>query len=175
MGDSEKTNPSTLRKRRGVARASITRISTRLKELETKVDQPTTLDLARRMTKKLDSLDSDFKVHHYALVDIIEGDELSSKEQETLDEHDDEVAELAIRIERLISLCTSTPDSNFHKVVSRKLTHIGKSVSSITKAIGSLPGSPDDVCLLYQYEEQLRDHEKELGGIHDTLLSQDLD
>ena len=175
MGDSEKPNPSTLRKRRGVARASITRISTRLKELETKVDQPTTLDLARRMTKKLDSLDSDFKVHHYALVDIIEGDELSSKEQETLDEHDDEVAELAIRIERLISLCTSTPDSNFHKVVSRKLTHIGKSVSSITKAIGSLPGSPDDVCLLHQYEEQLRDHKKELGGIHDTLLSQDLD
>ena len=116
MGDSDKPNPTTLRKRRGVVRASITRLATRLKDLETKVDQPTTLDLAHRMSQKLDSLDSEFKVHHYALVDIIDDNDLSSKEQETLDEHDDEITELAICIKKLISLCTATPDSNFRKV-----------------------------------------------------------
>ena len=171
MGDSDKANPSTLRKRRGVVRASITRLSTRLKELETKIDQPTTLDLAHRMTQKLDTLDSEFKVHHFAL----NGDELLSKEQETLNEHDDEIAELAVGVNRLISLCVSTPDSNFHKVASRKLARIGKSVSAINEAIGSLSGSPDDVCLLHQHEEQLCDHKKELGDVRDSLLTQELD
>ena len=175
MGDSDKPNPTTLRKRRGVVRASITRLATRLKDLETKVDQPTTLDLAHRMSQKLDSLDSEFKVHHYALVDIIDDDDLSSKEQETLDEHDDEIAELAIRIKKLISLCTATPDSNFRKVATRKQTRISKGVAAITEAIGSLTGSSDDVCLLHQYEEQLRDYKKDLSDIRDSLLSQDLD
>ena len=77
---------------RGVIRASITRLSTRLKDLEAKVDQPTTLDLTQRMTQKLDTLDSEFKVHHFALVDVIDGDEFLLKEQETLNEHDDEIA-----------------------------------------------------------------------------------
>ena len=106
---------------------------------------------------------------------VIEGDELLSKEQEMLDEHDNKKAKLAIRIKRLVSLCTSTPDSNFHKIASCKLTRIGKSVSSIVKAIGSLPGSSDDVCLLHQHEEQLCDH-KELGDIRDSIyiLSKEL-
>ena len=60
--------------------ASITRLSTHLKELETKVNQPTTLDRAQRMTHKLDSLDSEFKVHHHALINVIEGNELLLKE-----------------------------------------------------------------------------------------------
>ena len=56
MGDSDKPNPTTLRKRRGVMCASITHLATRLKDLEMKVDQPTTLDLAHRMLQKLDNL-----------------------------------------------------------------------------------------------------------------------
>ena len=99
-------------------------------------------------------------MHHYALVDVIEGEELSLKEQETLDEHDDEITELAVRIKGLISLCAATPDPNFRKVATRKLTHISKGVSSIAEAFGSLSGTPDDVCLLHQYEEQLRDHKR---------------
>ena len=168
MGDS---NPSTLRKRSRTW--LITRLSMRLKEFETKVNQPTTLDFAQRMMQKLDTLDSEFKVHHFALIDVIDDDELSLKEQETLNEHDDGIAELAVRIKGLISLCTSIPDSNFHKVVSHKFIRIskGKGVSVINEAIGSLPGSPDDVCLLHQHEEQLCDHKKELRDVCDSFLS----
>ena len=57
-----------------------------------KVDQPTTFDLAKRDKDKLESLDSEFKVHHYAVVDILDKDENLAKEQEVLDEHDDTIA-----------------------------------------------------------------------------------
>ena len=111
-------------------------------------------------------------MHHYALVNVIEGWELTLKEQEMLDEHD-EITELAVRIKGLISLCAATPHPNFHKVATRQLTHISKGVSSIAEAIGYLSGTPD-VCFLYQYKEQICDHKRELGDMRDSLLSQDL-
>ena len=91
-------DPTTLRKRRSVVRASITRLFTCLKDLESKADQPTTLDLAQQMSKKLESLDSDFKLHHYALIDLIDDIESMLKEQDILDGHDDETAILNEKI-----------------------------------------------------------------------------
>ena len=41
------------------------------------------------MAKKLSELDSDFRAQHHALVDLIEGDDILEREQETLDTHDD--------------------------------------------------------------------------------------
>ena len=76
MGDSDIINLF----EREVMHASITRLSTCPKELETKVNQPATLDRAQRMMQKLDSLDTEFKEHHHALVNVIEGNELLSKE-----------------------------------------------------------------------------------------------
>ena len=106
---------SVLRKRRGIVRASITRLTNRIKEL---VDQPTTFDLAKRDKDKLESLDSEFKVHHYAVVDILDKDEDLVKEQEVLDEHDDAIAELATRIQKVISTCSAPSDANPHKTQS---------------------------------------------------------
>ena len=86
MKVSEPDQP-TLRKRKGVVRASITHFNTRMKDLEGKVHEPATLNLAHRMSQKLDFLDADFKMHHYALIDVVgENDEaILAKEQETLD------------------------------------------------------------------------------------------
>ena len=85
-------DPTRLRKRQGVVHASITWLSTRLKDLESKADQPTTLDLVRQMSQRLETLDSDFKLHHYALIDDTE---TMLKEQDILDGHDDEMATLS--------------------------------------------------------------------------------
>ena len=65
------------------------------------------------MSQKIESLDSEFRAHHFALIDVVpdEDEETLSKEQETLDKHDDDVAELAVRVERLIATCDSTSDS----------------------------------------------------------------
>ena len=76
---------STQRKRRGVVKASITRLSSRLKEFESKVEEPTTHDHAQRLATKLEILDAEFKTHHFTLIDLIDDDETQEKEQETPD------------------------------------------------------------------------------------------
>jgi len=75
-------DPHTCKKRRGVLRVSITRLSTRLKELESKIEQPNTLELAQRIKQKLETQDSKFKVHHCALIDLIDDEETLQKEQD---------------------------------------------------------------------------------------------
>ena len=95
------------KKRRGVARASLTRLGNRLKDLEGEHPEPKTLELAQRMSQKLSDLDSEFRTHHYALVDFIDDEEALAKEQETLDVHDDLVAE---RVRQVI--VASSPSSN---------------------------------------------------------------
>ena len=166
---------STLRKRRGVARASITRLTTRLKDLESDTSRQATLGLAQGMTRKLDALDSDFRTHHHALIDLIDDEEALQEEQSTLDEHDDVVAELAVRIQQLINLCTSFSEDSPRKLASRRLIHLQKSMSPISAAVAALSGEPDDTCLLQQYEEQLSDCKRELADLRSGLLSLDLD
>ena len=149
------SNLPSLKKRRGVARASITRLATRLKDLENDATGSTTLDLARGMTRKLDALDSEFRNHHHNIVDFIDNEEALQREQSTLDEHDDCVAELAARMQQLISVCTSSSDSSPRKIASRRLSRLQKNLSSISTEIATLSGRPDDSCLLLQYEDQL--------------------
>ena len=64
MSDTEepaRTSISTLRHRRGIVKASIKRLTTRLTELETKVHKPTTLSHAHKLAAKLESLDQSLK------------------------------------------------------------------------------------------------------------------
>lgn len=86
---SEEATPATLRRRRGVVRASITRLSSRLNDLEGKTDQATTHDITQRTSLKLTKLDSEFKTYHYRLIDLIDDDDTLEREQAVLDEHDE--------------------------------------------------------------------------------------
>ena len=145
---------SVLRKRRGIVRASITRLTNRIKELERKVDQPSTFDLTKRDKDKLELLDSEFQVHHYTVVDVLDKDEDLAKEQEVLDEHDDTIAELAIRIQKLISICSAPSDPNPRKIQSQRLARLEKSLSTVCEEIKTLSERSDDTCLIRQHEEQ---------------------
>ena len=64
-------------------------------------------DSARRMSQKLSDLDSEFRTHHHAVIDLIDDDEALAKEQETLDAHDDLLTELSVRLKQVID--TSSP------------------------------------------------------------------
>ena len=86
------------KKRRGVARASLTRLTNRLKDLEGESAEHKTLELAQRMSQKLSDLDSEFRTHHHALIDLIDDEDALAKVQEVLDTHDDLVAELSVRV-----------------------------------------------------------------------------
>ena len=149
---------------------SITRLFTRLKDLESKADQPATLDLAQQMSQKLESLDSNFMLHHYALINLFDDTESILKEQDILDGHDDEMATLSTRIKWLIVVCDSSEFGPL-KIASRKLVHFERNLFTVNERIGSLSGGSDDVCLLCQYEEQVRDLKVELGDICSILLS----
>ena len=164
-------DPTTLRKSWGIVRALITRLSTRLKDLESKANQPTTLDLTRQMSQRLKSLDSNFKLHHYAFVDLIDDTEMMLKEQDILDGHDDKMATLSTCIKRLIAVCDSSSEIGPHKIASWRLARLERNLSTVDEGIGSLSVGPDDVCLLRQYEEQLHNLKVELGDLCSILLS----
>ena len=123
-------DPAVCKKRRGVTRASLTRLATRLRDLQGKTDQPDTLALAKRAKQKLIDLKTDFMTHHLALVDVITIEESLEAEQAILDSFDEEVATLEIRIQYLITACSSS-NSSTCKVASKKLDRLSKGLSSI--------------------------------------------
>ena len=93
------------------------------------------------------------------------------KEQDILDGHDDKMATLFTRIKQLIVVCDSSSKFGPRKIASQRLVYLGRNLFTVKERIGSLSGEPDDVCLLRQYEEQLRDLKVELGDICSVLLS----
>ena len=77
------------RKKRGTVKASITRLLAHVGELEMAVNQPNILDHTQRSLIRLETLNSEYKVHHFALIDVIEDEAILQREQENLDNHDD--------------------------------------------------------------------------------------
>lgn len=57
-----------LRKRRGVVRASVTRLAGRITELEGTSDQPRNADHARQLLTKLQTLDADYRAVHLQII-----------------------------------------------------------------------------------------------------------
>ena len=174
MTEADARSLATNRKRRGVVRASLTRLRHRLAELEGTSDQPGTLEAAKRTMTRLEVLDGEFKVHHYAIVDHTEDEAALHDEQEALDGHDDDVAQLGLRIQQLMAAC-STPDSSPRKVSAKRLARLQRKLISISDTITSLPSDSDNVCLLRQYEEQLSEFKGELSDVQNGLYSLDLE
>jgi len=174
MTEADARSLSTSRKRKGVVRASLTRLRTKLSELEGALEQPGTVDAAKRLLARLEDLDKDFKVHHFAIVDLIEDEESLQGEQEALDNHDDDVTQLGVRLQQLISACSSPSDSNPRKVPLKRLSRLQKILSSISDSITSLPTGSDGMCL-HQYEEQLSEMKGELSDIRNGLFAFDLE
>ena len=163
------------RKRRGVARASLTRLSNRLRDLEGELGEPKTPELAQRMSQKLSDLDSEFRSHHYALIDLIDEDKSLAKEQEVLDSHDDLVAELGVRIKQVITDSLPSAVESSRKITSRKLTHLQKSLSAMLSTVSDSTTTISDHCVLCQYQEKAADIKKDLVKTRDDLHHMELD
>jgi len=166
---------SRLRKRRGVVRASITRLGTRVKELESKSVDHTTVDVAQRLKEKLETLDSEFSTHHYALIDAIDDVESLEEEQEVLDEHDDAVSLLTTLLQRIIKTCSTPQSVDTRKIQARKLLHLDRDLSTMQDEIAALSTHPKDTCLIQQYADRLAEFKTELKGVHECFLSLDLE
>ena len=139
--------------------------------------------LVSHHAKRLESLDREFREYHSSIVDLLDdGDETAAlTEQETLDQHDDEMATLTADLQSLIDACGSTTtrtpavhDSPSYKLSSKRLAVLNENLTHIVDEVDKAPSLKPDVCLLHHYEEQLTDIKKELHDVSTTLLSLDL-
>ena len=91
-----------LQKRRGVIRASVTRLEKCLRELETEPANPGVGESAKQLAAKLVTLDADFKSLHLQLVDLLnESGKEMEREQDILDKYDDDIATISITLQQL--------------------------------------------------------------------------
>jgi hypothetical protein len=127
------------------------------------------------MLKKLEDLDGDFRTHYFSLIDLVEDEETLETEQVTLDTHDDDLSTLLVCIKRLIDVHTSCSDDGPRKLLSRRLSHLRKGLTSVGEEIRKMGAEPGDTCLIRQRQEQLTELKEELGDVSKTLLSLDLD
>lgn len=161
------------KKRRGVVRASITRLRARIKDLEGTVDRPDVAEIAKRHREKLQSLDSEFKTQHYEVIDAITGDEVLQREQDVIDEHDDIMSLLTTDLDELIkvnSAVTRISSVGAHDVQLRRLTHLERNLASVHGEIQGLPKDSKDPYLLRQYADRLTEFKAELKNIRDFIL-----
>ena len=114
-----------------------------------------------------------------ALIDAIEDEGELDKEQGILDDHDDDVTDLTIRLNRIISTHPSVGESGEIKTARKRLSHLQNSAFLIRDAISEHATAETeatiDVCLFQLYEERLTDLRKDLEGLRRDLLSVDLD
>ena len=72
MADIEKLELSGRRRRRGVIRGSITKLGDKISELEAKGElSPMDLVTVKRMQRRLDEANEEYKRFHFAIVDIL--------------------------------------------------------------------------------------------------------
>lgn len=157
---------SIARARRNTVSVSIAHLAERLQNLETKAD-PNNLHLTQDVERELNSLDTEFWKCHYAVIDLIDIDDKAtlSREQELLDNHDDLVNSLFVRI-RLLQSSMST-ERQCRKCLS-ELHHLQQKILSIHDTVTSSTAE----FRLRQYAETIRSYKVELRKIcyeSDTL------
>ena len=89
------------------------------------------------MSQILDTLDVDFKKHHYAVIDRIDEADVETlgREQDALDQHDDGISNLAMRIEQVIAICSFTSGLGARKIASRRLSYLKNNLSAVSTAV----------------------------------------
>ena len=102
---------SNLRKRRGTVRKFITSLAKNVSELGKRADDSATPAHATILLSSLEHLDSDLKVLHFKLIDLIHDDDERTldKEQDYLDKHNDDVTSIKLQIQELLLLLFLKP------------------------------------------------------------------
>ena len=153
---------SSHKKKRGTTRAYITRINTRLRELEDAPDLPATISHAQRLIAKLKTLSEEFKVHHFAVIDFIddEDEEELASQQSMLDTLDDQIT---ARLEELAARRPPGVDKVANVTFNcKRLKYLERAFASVSENLSSL-----DTGL----QQHLQDLKKELSDVHQTSLS----
>ena len=165
---------SSLKRKRGVVKRSITRLLNNLKTLETTRDAASVVDQAKQAMTKLESLDKDYRSVHYEIVDQLEEGPDLDREHEVLDQHEDDVTDASLRLQRLIAAKPSAVDAGSERASSRKLARVESRIKATEEALALIKEDHDDVSLLEQYQEQMSDVKRELSAIYEEIVAVDL-
>ncbi len=159
---------TTLRRRRGVAKSSITKLGNKTADLEAAEHNPIVVSHAVQLLKRLETYDADYRNHHMAIIDALESDEAAVPEQEELDRHDEDVTDLTVRLQAL-SAAPAVTDG--HALALRQLAQLQAKLAAIGDDISTLTADPNDVPLVYLYQEQLMEFKRELFDIRNHVIS----
>ena len=133
------------KKRRRMIKASLTKLSTKLTELETDTTNPDALRAAQGLASKLKTFDAEFKSHQLAVIDLTDDDDDGlAAEQQELDDHDDRASELTICVQRLISTLSPSTADGLSKITTRRLTRLQEKLAVIERAVSAIPEDRDD-------------------------------
>ena len=157
---------ATARKRRGTSRGSITRLTKKVTELETRGPDPKSLITARQLNKDVQTTSADFKGKHLLIVDLLEKDADLEAEQIVLDEHDEIVADLLARLDVIVTRLSVPEIKDDPREISKKrLTRLEKKLASVVDEVDKFDPKSVDRCLIRQREEQLHEMKLELSDI----------
>ena len=98
-----------------------------------------------------------------------------AEEQQALNDNDDQVSELRIRIQRLIILSTTPLGRDTVRVANRQLTLLRAKLESIDAAVHDIDDSEEDAtCTLEEYREQVTEVKTELATLKTSLLASEV-
>ena len=149
------------RKRRGVARASVTRLFDNVSALEAKekLGQGDRLAI-QRLIRKFETLTEEFQSYHYAIVDQVDDEEVLEQEQAIFDDEENRVADLMDRLNQLGSehLVKPQPLVKEEEEVARplqgQLRRIERRLRKVQESLSSMELEEEiDQCLLRQLDE----------------------
>ena len=108
--------------KRRVTRSSLTKLSTKVTEFEANRSSLDAFYNAQNVASKLKTLDAEFRNHQLEIMDLATSEEDLTEEQQALDDHDDIVRELSVRIQRLIASVTPLTKPDPLKLSTKRLT-----------------------------------------------------
>jgi hypothetical protein len=141
--------------------------------LESKADKTGTLEIAKQSMLKLEKLDTEFKSHHFDLIDTIEDESVLKEEEVVLEQHEDNVASLTLKLQHLITACGLPAVATERKVALRRLQRLKKLLASAETTLGESESL--DTCFLRQHEEQLVEFKREIAEVRTVVFTLDLD
>lgn len=126
------------------------------------------LESARNAAEKLKTLKEEFKTHQLAIIDLTDDEDDLDEEQQALDDYEDSISELDVRIQRLMK-SASNPDKI--GVATKQLTLLSAKLTYIEASVHDVDDSEDDSkCVLEEYRAQLVDIKDELSELKMNLL-----
>lgn len=160
------------KKRRAVVRASLTKLETKLADFELNLESPTLLPNTQSLSNKLNTLKKDFKEHQLAIIDRTDSEEGLAEEQQALDDADDIVSALDLRIQRLLLQAAPRTVPESIRIAGRQLALLLTDLQSIKGAVTELADDDDDgiECTLEEYRNRVSEVKAELAKLKSSLL-----